>query len=473
MNSSFGTCQRDERALFRSAVRWLPIILWLLSSVVSAQTIPGLGSTENTAESTAESTANVADSISAETSSVSDADIQTRLEGIYSELEQYQNISVSVSNSVVTLQGSLLSNRAIEEAATLATKVVGVAGVDNQLEIETSVTERLDNSIGELATESRTIISSLPLYVLALALIIGSWYLGRWLSNKRTLLGRLAPNAFIAQLLGNIAWLLILLAGFFLALGLLDATHIITTVLSAAGIVGLAVGFAVRDTVENYIASILLSLRNPFKTRDFISVDGFEGSVARLTSRATILVSAEGNHIRIPNAVVYKAIITNYTRNPLRRYEFSVGIDSSDSILGAQQLAQTTMQQVTGVLDDPAPTIFVSELGESNTTLTIRAWVDQRQYDLTKIRGESIRQVKEAFDNNGIVMPEPIYRLVVTNSDTPATRASEVDSTRRLNEEYVHPTQELDSDNVVESTISAELELADEENLLSDDSAHE
>lgn len=453
---------------FTAAAFSLFLFLHLTTSVAMAQSVLELAPTATSGESTP----SAGDKISAETSSISDAEISERLRGIYSELDQYKDITVLVSNSVVSLQGELLSAVAIEEAETLARKVSGVADVDNQLQLETNVTERLNSSIGELATESKTVISSLPLYALALAIMVGSWYLGRYLSGKRSLLLRLAPNTFIAELLGNIVRLMILVAGLFLALRLLDATHVITTVLSAAGIVGLAVGFAVRDTVENYIASILLSLRNPFKTRDYIVVDGFEGSVARLTSRATILVSAEGNYIRIPNAIVYKSVIVNYSRNPLRRFDFSVGIDSGDSILRAQQLAQATLQQVEGVLEDPPPSIVVSELGESNTTLTIRAWIDQQHYDLLKVRSESIRQVKEAFDSDGIVMPEPIYRLVINNAGENSSASDK--TTQRQPDDSIHtPVQDLNAERVVDSAITAELEQADEENLLSESSAHE
>jgi small-conductance mechanosensitive channel len=94
------------------------------------------------------------------------------------------------------------------------------------------------------------------------------------------------------------------IAGLVVALDILNATELLGAVLGAAGVAGLALGFAVRDTIENFIASILLSLRQPFGPRDFVDIDGVQGSVARLTSRATILVSPDGNQIRIPNAAV-------------------------------------------------------------------------------------------------------------------------------------------------------------------------
>jgi small-conductance mechanosensitive channel len=86
--------------------------------------------------------------------------------------------------------------------------------------------------------------------------------------------------------------------------------------------------------VENYIASILLSLRQPFSPNDHVVIEGYEGLVLRLTSRATLLMSFDGNHIRIPNAMVYKSVIVNYTRNPRRRISFQVGVGTDVNLSG-------------------------------------------------------------------------------------------------------------------------------------------
>ena len=252
--------------------------------------------------------------------------------------------------------------------------------------------------------------------LLALAVVALFWWLGRLVGARRALFRSVAPNGFIAELLGGLARILVVLLGVFLALSLLDATSIIGTVLGAAGIVGLAVGFAVRDTVENYIASILLSLRTPFLARDYVRIDEHEGHVARLTSRATVLISLDGNHIRIPNSTVYKAIIVNYTRDPARRFTFTVGVDTDLSLEEAQQVALDAMHGVGGVLDDPPAKVIVAELGDSNVSLEVLAWVDQRESDFFKTRGVAIREVKQAFDAAGIVMPEPIYRVKVGSS---------------------------------------------------------
>ena len=141
-----------------------------------------------------------------------------------------------------------------------------------------------------------------------------------------------------------------------------------------------------------------------------------EGAVARLTSRATILISLDGNHVRIPNSTVYKSVVVNYTRNPERRFEFTVGVDTGHDLNEAREVALEAVHEVPGVLDSQPASVIVEDLGDSNVTLTVMGWMDQTTSDVRKVRSEAIRFVKQAFDEAGIVMPEPIYRVNLRTS---------------------------------------------------------
>ncbi len=342
---------------------------------------------------------------------LTDADIRRRLQGIYAELEPQRALSVEVANGIVTLRGTAASSAAAERAIQIAESVEGVVEVVDEAEVDTNVRRRLAQTVQRLRTSTLGAIAALPVLLVALAILAAFWFLGRWIGGRKRVYQALAPNGFIAELLGGIVRVLVTLGGVLLALTLLDATSLIGTVLGAAGIVGLAVGFAVRDTVENYIASILLSVRTPFLAQDLVLIDDHFGTVARLTSRATVLISPDGNHIRLPNSLVFKAVIVNYTRNPERRLAFRVGVDTDFDPLVAQTLALETLAAMPDTLSDPGPTARVMELGDSNVTLELAAWIDQRASDYLAVQSEAVRGVKQAFDAAGIVMPEPIYRL--------------------------------------------------------------
>jgi small-conductance mechanosensitive channel len=202
-----------------------------------------------------------------------------------------------------------------------------------------------------------------------------------------------------------------ILVGLVLAMSILGATALLGTVLGAAGVLGLAVGFAVRDTIENYIASILLSVRRPFAPNDKVVIEGFKGKVARLNSRATNLILDDGTQVRIPNATVYKAIITNLTRFPQRRFDFEIAIGFGNDIACALATALETVRKVEGVLETPKPDAQVDRIIEYAVVIVVQGWVDQVESDFGKTKSEAIRTVKEAFDAAGISIPEPIQNV--------------------------------------------------------------
>lgn len=200
--------------------------------------------------------------------------------------------------------------------------------------------------------------------------------------------------------------------GLVIALDILGATALLGTILGAAGIVGLAIGFAVKDTVENFIASIMLSIRQPFRPNDTIEIDGDIGKVIRLTSRATILLSFDGNHIRIPNATVFKSRIVNYTRNKERRFVFDLGVAPDTDLAAARTLALDTVQALPFVLETPAAATWIEAIGDSTISVRIAGWIDQHETGYAAARGEAIRLAIAAFDGAGISMPEPSFRLL-------------------------------------------------------------
>ena len=180
-----------------------------------------------------------------------------------------------------------------------------------------------------------------------------------------------------------------------------------STILGAAGIVGLAIGFAVRDTVENFIASIMLSVRQPFRPNDAVEINGDEGKVIHLTSRATVLLSFDGNHIRIPNATVFKSRIVNYSRNAERRFLFDIGVAPDTDLSHAHTVAEEVLGTLPFLLATPAPAVWTQDVGDSTITLRITGWIDQTKTGLLLAKGETIRMILARFGQAGIEMPNP------------------------------------------------------------------
>lgn len=406
-----------------------------------------------------------------------DKEICSRLEKIFSELDELKNITIDVSNGVVELKGDTFSNTNKDKALQLASQVEGVVEVENEISVNSNLTSRLGKTIQQIVSIGKEFLSRFPIFLIALFVFIVFWYLGGWISDRKGLYGYFTPNKFIAALFGQIVHLLFIIIGLMIALMLLDATALMGTILGAAGVFGLAVGFAVRDTVENYIASVLLSLRNPFDVNDYVLIDGHKGNVVRLTSRATILISPDANHIRIPNATVFKSVIVNYTRLPERRFQFDVKIAQEEDILHAQALAIDTLHHIGSVLKEPKPSVLVNDLADGGVILRVFAWVDQRKNSISKVRGEAIREIKQTFDKNHIVMPVAIYKIVTSHEDVAEETQDKFETmsshVKQKLSKQLKKVQDVSVDRTVENRVEAEHKGNPVENLLEDDAPKE
>lgn len=347
------------------------------------------------------------------TDKIDDRLITQRLTDVFQNLPALANVDIAVKAGVVRLSGQAPDKEAHEQALELAGRVEGVVSVTDGISQKTEVRERLTVVQEKMMSQLNTFISFLPLLIIALLVFLAFWFLAAFITRWDRLYEKVTPHAFLQSLLKQIVRGAVIFIGFIIMLEIVDATALLGTIVGVAGVMGLAIGFALRDTVENYIASILLSIRQPFRPLDQIVLENYEGLVMKLTSRETILMTLDGNHVRIPNATVYKGIILNYSRNPKRRFSFEVGIDTAVNIESAQQLAMKTLEQTSGVIADPPVRCTVEKLGDSNVVLKMFAWTTQDQYDYGKVKSEAIRAVKEAFDRANYEMPEPIYRLKI------------------------------------------------------------
>ncbi len=363
--------------------------------------------------------------IAVENSAQLDAAIAVRIREIIGQLDGYDNVAVYVSDGIVTLRGTILDATAAEALTGLAARVEGVVAIENEVSETTDVVERLAPAIERLYARGAQMISYAPLMLIAIFAGILVMWIGYLLARMEQPWDRLAPNAFIADIYRQMVRLVFVVLGIVLALDLLNLTALLSTILGAAGIVGLAIGFAVRDTVENFIASIMLSMRQPFRPKDLVEIEGDMGHVIRLTSRATILLSPDGNHIRIPNSTVFKSRIVNYTRNDERRFTFTLGIDANADVAEAQAIILAALAELPYLLDSPGPSTWVGDVGDSNITVTAAAWVKQHETGLFMARGEAIRLAKARLEEAGITLPEPIYRLITDGGTPPTSVVSE------------------------------------------------
>ncbi|MFK3868026.1 mechanosensitive ion channel domain-containing protein [Psychrobacter faecalis] len=340
-----------------------------------------------------------------------DNDIRQRISGIFSEIDGLQAVNVSVNQGVVTLTGETPNEKKAQQAINLTNRLTDVVTVEDRINRTLDVQDNVSTVYQSLKAQTKNLVKALPLLLVGIVLFALVTWFGSWLSNRQKMWQRLTPNPFVAELLAQTVKVIFIIFGLILALSLIGAETILGTLLGGAGVIGIAVGFAVKDTIENYIASLMLSIRQPFRARDHILINNQEGIVVRLTSRATILMTLDGNQLRIPNAEVFKATILNYTKNPERRFTFELGVDANDDPLAAIKVGIDAICQLGFALDKPKVTAVIKEVGESNIVLQFQVWVNQLEADFSKARSIAIRETKHALEDEGFTLPEPIYQL--------------------------------------------------------------
>lgn len=387
-------------------MRFLLCALALCLAFPATAVPPGLAAAESVAPPAATPDA----AISQSQGEGEDPRIAERIRGIFAELPGFDTVTVEVKGGVVRLSGALPEAEAIARAEAIAARVSGVVTVENAIERDLSVRQNL-SSLTRMGDILDSTLAAMPLLALAASIALVISAIGYAIAGAGFIWGRIAPNAFLSELIRSAIRFLFVIGGVVVALDMLGASALLGAVLGGAGVIGIALGFAMRDMVENYVASLMLSLRQPFRPMDHVLIDSFEGRVIRLTSRATILMTLEGNHLRIPNAQVFKAVILNYTTNPQRRFDFTLGIDCDDDPRAAMKLGAEVLQALPFVLAEPEPKSRIALVGDSNISLQFLGWIDQRKADWFKSRSLAIAAVKDALEEAGFEMPEPIYRV--------------------------------------------------------------
>lgn len=413
--------------------------------------------------------------IATEASPQQDADIAERIREILKELGGFEDVTVAVSEGIVTVRGTTATNAEVSEIASIVARIEGVVALKNEVVETRDLAERLNPAMERFMARLTQLLTFMPILLIAAAVFAVVVFVGYVLSSWRRPWDRLAPNRFIADLYRQLVQIAFVIGGLVIALDILDATALLSTILGAAGIIGLAFGFAVRDTVENYIASIMLSIRQPFRPNDTVEINGDEGKVIRLTSRATILLSFDGNHIRIPNATVFKSRIVNYSQNAERRFLFVVGVDWDADSEAARALATRTVQDLPFVLSEPAALAWIDGITEGGIQISVTGWVNQHDTSIARAKGEALRQVKLALEGAGIALPDTTYQIRVDGGFRAERPVVQAERPKTLGRQATAPVATVDTSGeaALDKIIDAERHDEMAEDLLSENAEKE
>jgi small-conductance mechanosensitive channel len=242
-------------------------------------------------------------------------------------------------------------------------------------------------------------------------------------AGKRTRL-----DVTLADLLGRLASFLITILGIFVAAAIIFPAFKPGDLVAGLGITSVAIGFAFKDVLQNFFAGILILWRKPFLVGDQLRFKEYEGAIEEITVRSTRLRTFDGERAVIPNGDIYANAVLVKTAYEKRRVKFLVGIGYLDDIEAGRNAIRNVLDNCPGVMPDPGPWIYVSELAPSSVNFIVYFWVESDQANVLEVSDRVATGIKYALDEAGIDMPYP--HNVVLFHDATGTRDGDIDRAR-------------------------------------------
>jgi small conductance mechanosensitive channel len=240
--------------------------------------------------------------------------------------------------------------------------------------------------------------------IIALAIyVIGRWLVKRLIKLTAVIMSRRKLDEALVEFITSIASVLL---SFVVALIALEQLGIDTTSLMALlGAAGLAIGLALKDSLSNFAAGVMLILFKPFRLGDFVEAGGVAGVVEKISVFSTQFRTGDNREIIVPNSGIYGGVITNYSAKATRRIDLTIGIGYDDDIKKAREVLQHILQQDNRILTEPEPVIAVAELADSSVNFAVRPWVHSADY--WAVQWDLLETIKLTFDEKGISIPYP------------------------------------------------------------------
>jgi small conductance mechanosensitive channel len=178
-----------------------------------------------------------------------------------------------------------------------------------------------------------------------------------------------------------------------------------TSFIAIFGAAGLAIGLALQGSLSNFASGVLIVLFRPYRVGDWVEVAGIAGTVEQVQILTTILKTGDNKQIIVPNSQIMDSIITNYSANDTRRIDMVIGVSYDDDIDKVRKTLEELLAAEDRILDEPAPTIAVSELADSSVNFIVRPWAKTADY--WGVKFDLTESIKKRFDQDGISFPYP------------------------------------------------------------------
>lgn len=277
--------------------------------------------------------------------------------------------------------------------------------------------ESLEGITTKLINWLDSIILNLPNFLLAVLVFILFYFIAKYtgkLANK--LLKRSVKQASIRHITVKVIKAIVILIGFFIALGILDLNKVLTSVLAGAGVLGLAIGFALQGTLNNTFSGILLSFLPEIQIGDWIETNSYAGAVFEINLRNIVIKQSDNNYVVIPNSKILEEPFKNFSHTDRSRVMLECGVGYSSNLEEVKKMTIETIGAHFKQKDNEEVEFMFTEFGGSSINFVVRFWTDvQKNRDILIAKDIAIIEIKKTFDKNGINIPFPIRTIDFSN----------------------------------------------------------
>jgi len=262
------------------------------------------------------------------------------------------------------------------------------------------------------------LILNLPNFILAI-LVFGIFiFIAKYAAKLiDRLLRAKGSQGSIRQITTKVLKVIIILIGFFVALGLLNLDKVLTTVLASAGVVGLAIGLALQGTLNNTFSGVFLSFLPQLQIGDWIDTNGYSGEVIEVSLRNIIIKEADNNFVVIPNAKIIEQPFKNFSRTTRSRVMLDCGVAYSSNLEMVETLTKDTITKLFPPRGNEEVEFMYQEFGDSSINFVVRFWTDVSSIrDVLMAKNKAIISLKKAFDKNDVNIPFPIRTIDFKNN---------------------------------------------------------
>ena len=259
------------------------------------------------------------------------------------------------------------------------------------------------------------IVIWLPKFIIGMLVLILSWLIAR--AAKRGFQKRLAnrlDDPLLTQFLAQITKIFIIVIGFLLTFSIIGMGRAASGLLAGAGVGAFIIGFAFKDIGENFLAGIIMAFDRPFRIGDIVLIGGHEGVIRSLTLRDTHMKTFDGKDVYIPNGMIIKNPIVNYTIDGFLRHSFSIRLEYKADIDKARQIILDTLHEVNNILtEDRGPNVFVQELNPSAVVLGVQYWLNTADPNVSglAVKTEATHKVIQALRVAGYHLPKEVLEI--------------------------------------------------------------